>query len=219
MTYDEAQPSDPREARATARAARAHAKAMRPWYRKKRWWAVGIIVIVIGVSAIASIAGDDDESEPAASDSAAEADAAEADEEADPTDTSDLDLYPDRPDRQELDHEAAVGDSVRLAGYTATVDGAEIVNDPVWGEQLHVSVTVENRDDRAQPYNTFDWRIQDASGRVVDPTVGDNIGSGDLVEGGTVSGTVAFDAGPGTYFVIYKPDPFNAARGIWQIEV
>jgi hypothetical protein len=187
---------------------------MRPWYRKKRWWALGIIVAVIAVSAIASIAGDDDETEPAASDIAAE-----AGDEADDTDTRNLDLYPDRPDRQDQDHEAAVGDSVRLVGYTATVTGAEIVNDPVWGEQLHVSVTVENRDDRAQPYNTFDWRIQDASGRVVDPTIGDNIGSGDLVEGGTVSGTVAFDAGPGTYFVIYKPDPFNAARGIWQIDV
>jgi hypothetical protein len=41
----------------------------------------------------------------------------------------------------------------------------------------------------------------------------------DLVEGGNSTGSVAFDAGAGTYFVIYKPDPFNAARGIWQIEV
>jgi hypothetical protein len=219
MTYDETQPSDPREAHAAASAARAHAKAMRPWYRKKRWWAAGIIVVVIGASAIAGIAGEDDATEPAAGDSAAEAEATEADDDADETDTRNLDRYPDRPDRQDQDHEAAIGDSVRLAGYTATVEGAQIVNDPVWGEQLHVSVTVENRDDRAQHYNTFDWRLQDASGRVVDPTIGDNIGSGDLVEGGTVSGTVAFDAGPGTYFVIYKPDPLNAARGIWQIDV
>ncbi|MGD9798261.1 MAG: hypothetical protein AB7H43_15285 [Acidimicrobiia bacterium] len=50
--------SDAAEARAEAAAAKARAKAMRPWYRKKRWWAVGIIAVLIGISA-ASSGGDD----------------------------------------------------------------------------------------------------------------------------------------------------------------
>jgi hypothetical protein len=44
------------EARAEAKAAKARAKAMRPWYRKKRFWLLGIIVllIIIGIAASAS---------------------------------------------------------------------------------------------------------------------------------------------------------------------
>jgi hypothetical protein len=34
-----------------------------------------------------------------------------------------------------------------------------------------------------------------------------------------VTGDVAFDVAPGTYFVIWKPDPFDAARGVWQVTV
>lgn len=84
-----------------------------------------------------------------------------------------------------------------------------------------IDVKIENRDDRAQPYNTFDWRIQTANGQVLDPTfAGDQtLSSGDLVEGGVVEGKVSFDVGPGTYYIIYKPDPFDADRGIWQITV
>lgn len=38
------------------------------------------------------------------------------------------------------------------------------------------------------------------------------------MSGGTVNGTVGFEVEAGTYFGIYKPDPFTAARGIWQVE-
>ena len=41
---------DPREARAEAKAAKARAKALRPWYLKKRWWAVIALVAIIGLS-------------------------------------------------------------------------------------------------------------------------------------------------------------------------
>ena len=111
---------------------------------------------------------------------------------------------------------------MRLGGYTATVTGAELATD-VFGDQiLAVHVVVENRATRTQPYNLFDWRVQDASGRVLDPTVStrdDDLGSGDLVSGGRVTGTVAFKVGPGTYYVLYKPKAFDAARGVWQVVV
>lgn len=207
------QPMDRRQARAAARAEKARAKALRPWYRKKRWWVLGGLVVIIVVVAIASAVGDDEDEPTVAAGTETEA--------VDDTDTRSLELYPDRPDRQDQDHEASVGDTVRLAGYTATVTAAEITSTPL-GEQLTVFVEVENRDDSAQPYNLFDWRLQDEAGRVVDPTINlrdDDLGSGDLVEGGTASGTVAFDVGAGSYYVIYKPDPFNAARGIWQVGV
>jgi hypothetical protein len=132
-------------------------------------------------------------------------------------------LYPDRPDSQSQDHEQLVGGSVRLAGYTATVHRVG------WGEWLGqrcvlVEVTVENRDSGAQSFNMFDWKVQTDGGQVLNTSVcgfgqDSNIGSGSLVQGGSVTGTVGFDIGPGVHYVIFKPDAFNAARGVWQIVV
>ena len=67
-------PASRKEAKAAAKAARAHAKALRPWYRKKRWWAVGALVLVIGVAAVAGGGADeaDDADAPAASQPAGE---------------------------------------------------------------------------------------------------------------------------------------------------
>ena len=67
-------PASRKEARAAAKAARAHARALRPWYRKKRWWAVGALVLVIGVAAVAGGGADeaDDADAPAASQPAGE---------------------------------------------------------------------------------------------------------------------------------------------------
>lgn len=42
------------DSRAQAKAMKAHAKAMRPWYRKKRWWLLGAVVAIIGISVAAS---------------------------------------------------------------------------------------------------------------------------------------------------------------------
>lgn len=59
-------PVDPREARAAGKAERARAKAMRPWYAKKRWWAVGALVVLIGIAAVAGGGDEEDGDEPAA---------------------------------------------------------------------------------------------------------------------------------------------------------
>jgi hypothetical protein len=87
------------------------------------------------------------------------------------------------------------------------------------GDQVVINVTVANRDDEARALNLSDWKLQNEGGQVVDPFTGENaMSSGDLVEGGTVTGAIAFDqSDPGTYYVIYKPDAFDAARGIWRV--
>lgn len=88
---------------------------------------------------------------------------------------------------------------------------------------MSAEVTIENRDDKAQPYNTFDWKLQTPNGQVIDPSItsGQTLGSGDLVNGGKTSGTVVFEVGAtkGDFFIIYKPDAFDAARGIWKVTV
>lgn len=43
-------PLTPKEAKAAAKAAKAYAKATRPWYRKKRFWLLGIVVLIIVIS-------------------------------------------------------------------------------------------------------------------------------------------------------------------------
>lgn len=48
-------------ARADAAAAKARAKAMRPWYRKKRFMIPLVLVVLIGIAAIAGGGGGDDD--------------------------------------------------------------------------------------------------------------------------------------------------------------
>lgn len=43
---------DAKSAKADAKAAKAKAKALRPWFKKKRFWALGLIVVVIIYSAV-----------------------------------------------------------------------------------------------------------------------------------------------------------------------
>jgi hypothetical protein len=83
-------------------------------------------------------------------------------------------------------------------------------------------VTVKNRDTKSQPYNVFDWRLQTPGGQVIDPYFGgEQLGSGDLVPNGEVKGKVFFEVGDvkGDFYLIYKPEAFDASRGIWKVTV
>lgn len=211
-----APPTGAKEAKAQAKAARAHAKALRPWFKKKRFLIPLVLVVIVILAAVAGSGGSSDD-EPT--------EAGESTEQASSEQQGGADagtLYPDRPDQQGEDQEAAIGGDVRLSGYTTTVTGATYTKQEFTDTDLViVDVRIENRDDSAQPYNTFDFKIQTPNGQVLDPSfMADNtIGAGDLVGGGVVEGNVGFEVGPGTYYVIYKPDAFDAARGIWQITV
>jgi hypothetical protein len=138
-----------------------------------------------------------------------------------PEDTRNLCLYPDRDDRQPDDHEARPGDGVRIAGYTATVRSA-FVHELVLDDQLGIAVEIRNRDERTQPFGPLDWKIQTRDGSTVTPTQNerdDALGTGELDQGEAVEGTLLFELEPGTYYVLYRPDLFNQARGVWEIEV
>lgn len=135
-------------------------------------------------------------------------------------------LFPGRVDAQDEDQERNIGESAKLSGYTATVTAAAFRQELSSFEQdgyLVIEVTIENRDSKAQPYNTFDWKLQTPNGQVIDPGFSSNesLGSGDLVSGGKVSGKVTFEVGStkGDFYIIYKPDPFDAARGVWKATV
>jgi hypothetical protein len=132
-----------------------------------------------------------------------------------------------RPDAQSEDQQVALGQSVRLSGYTTTVTSASFqpqVSSFETAGYLVADATIENRDNSAQHYNYFDFKLQTPSGQVIDPTFSTMDGllqSGDLVEGGRVSGKIVWEVGDakGDFFVIYKPDAFDAARGIWKVTI
>jgi hypothetical protein len=210
--------ADPRTTRADIKAEKAREKAMRPWYKKKRFIIPLVLVVLIGIAAVAGGGGND---EPGDSATPAGGGANESDGEG-----GEAVLFPGRPDAQGEDQERNIGQEARLSGYTAVVNSAEFMQTISEFEDagyVKINVTVTNRDDAAQPYNLFDWRLQAPGGTVKDPgfVSASTLDSGDLVTGGTVTGDIYFEVGAetGDFFVIYKPDPFDAARGVWKVTV
>lgn len=132
---------------------------------------------------------------------------------------------PSNPDANEEDQNVELGESVELSGYTTTVESAQFVDTLSEVETegyLIADVIVFNRDDEPQPYNVLDWRLQTPNGQVLDPTFtssDDSLSAGELIKGGNVRGKVIFEVGAATgdFFLIYKPDPFDAARGLWKV--
>ena len=194
---------------------KAMAKASRPWYLKKRFWLLGVVgLIVIGSMMGGGGSKDSNEDANAAANGATTQGTA--------TDTK---LFAGRVDAQREDKERNVGQSVDISGYTATVTAGafqQSLNEFQKDGYVVADVTIANRDDRAQAYNLFDWKLQTPTGQVIDPTFsidGGMLGSGDLVKGGSVTGKTTFKVGAdkGDFYVIYKPDAFDSARGIWKV--
>ena len=136
-------------------------------------------------------------------------------------------LYPARAGVTKTDHEAVVGDCVRVSGATTYVTAATVTTDSITNKQgIIVTVSQTNRDKATKSYNALDWKLQTPQGTIENMTIifGDNsksLSAGELVTGGSVEGTVAFDyAGPGTYYVQYKPLlNLGSDLGVWGITV
>ncbi len=210
--------ADPRTTRADIKAEKAREKAMRPWYKKKRFIIPLVLVVLIVIAAVAGGGGND---EPGDSATPAAGGSNEGG-----GDGGEAVLFPGRPDAQGEDQERNIGEEARLSGYTAVVNSAEFVqtvSDFEDAGYVKINVTVTNRDDAAQPYNLFDWRLQTPGGTVQDAgfVSAATLDSGDLVSGGTVTGDIYFEVGAetGDFFVVYKPDPFDAARGVWKVTI
>jgi hypothetical protein len=141
--------------------------------------------------------------------------------------TENAPVDPANPDAQKEDQNVAIGEEVRLSGYTTTVSSATFqpeISDFEKDGYIVADVTIANRDDKAQSFNYFDFKLQTPGGQVIDPDFTSMDGlleSGDLIKGGTASGKVVWKVGAakGDFIVIYKPDPFDAARGLWKVTI
>jgi hypothetical protein len=137
--------------------------------------------------------------------------------------------FADRADKQPEDVEVLPGETVDIGGlemtlsdvsYTANLSDFDKAQN---GKTFMVAnVTLKNNSGDTKPYNYYDFRIQTSGGQVLDPTIVtiDTLGSGDLVNGGTVEGKIVFELPKedGHQYVIWKPGAFDAARGVVQVQ-
>lgn len=125
------------------------------------------------------------------------------------------------PGRERADRLAAPNGPIELSGFTTTVAGVARSTDALTRKLICGDVTIRNRDNTAQRYSSFDFRLQTPGGDVKDATIstGATLDSGDLIAGGSKTGKVCWDdpGQRGQYVVIWKPDVFNADRGIWLV--
>lgn len=196
--------SDRKAAVAAAKAAKAQAKALRPWYRKKRYWLLALVIVIVAVSVVASTSGNNKATPPATAAGCAAHHASFTDE------------HP-------RDCFALANGSTTVLGYVTTATW-ERTTDSLGTKVICATITQKNTTSGTLDYNELFFRLQTPSGQVEDSnleSVGTALNSGSLVTGGSVKGTVCFDdpGQSGTYIGIFKPDPFNADRGVWLFKL
>lgn len=114
-----------------------------------------------------------------------------------------------------------LGTSVEFSnGVTVTVDQIErnLVNYDET-EMTGVHVTYINNGDSEASFNTFDWKDEDASGAQTSSTyyseADDDLSSGTLASGGSVSGWVYFEGEP--VKVLYTSSVFSDSSASWLL--
>ena len=136
-------------------------------------------------------------------------------------------LFPNRADRKAGDIEKNVGESIEASGYTLVVNKAAFQQqiNPFQDEgYLLVTAAITNRDTKAQPYNPFHWKLLTPTGTIIDPcfcSSPNELRSGDLAQGGAVSGNIVWEVGSakGDFYVIWDDPGFGAERGVWKVTI
>ncbi len=205
-------PHNPRDARAQAKAAKAYAKASRPWYKKKRVIAPAALV---GLVVVASAAGGGGTSQ----DTLTQAQPGAAPQNNAAPRASAPKPAAKYPGALEGDEVAAPGQEVRISGWTATTTKLARENEDYPGAErsLCTTATLINRDSTGQSYNLLGWKLQDADGGVLDSDYSGTLTSGQVAPGGRAKGTVCFrnPEAKGLKVLIWEPDLSSRNRAIW----
>jgi Domain of unknown function (DUF4352) len=114
------------------------------------------------------------------------------------------------------------GDTVSIANTTVSATWSRSPAATPGSTSICAAVRIVNHNNSTISYNEQYWSLQSLNGTVDDQTnvnTAGGLGSGDLVAGGTVAGTVCFDdpGGSEPFTGIYKPDPLKPARGRWLV--
>lgn len=191
--------------------------------KKKNWFAKHKILTVIGaivlIAIIGGAAGGDKSSKSTDSTNGSSSSNGEK-----------TFKFDDRADKQPKDVEVLPGEAATVDGVKMTLSGVEYKTSISEYETADsgktyvvADVALENISKETKPYNVFNFRIQTASGQVLDgafATVGSPLSSGDMVAGGKASGKIVFEVPveDGHQYVIWKPNAYNADRAIVQVK-
>lgn len=135
-------PQEPRNPKAEAKAAKAYAKASRPWYKKKRFLGPLGLVVIIAI-AVGTSGGTDGPSKVS--------DPAEADNSSGDGDSV----------AGSKDNSISVGETVELKGTQYTVEsaktkptiGPEVIQETANGIYVVVKLTIENKKDETKTFS------------------------------------------------------------------
>ena len=195
---------------------RRRSAGKRPVYR--RWWFIVLVLLVVLTSCTIALGGGTDTAtgpetatpSPAAPARTGSAPAAPA------APVQPAVTYPGRLD---TDNVADAARTTDFDNVRTTATNLVAAKTPL-SSGLYSTVTHVNNDKDSLSFNIFEWKLQDPSGVARSIGIfGDNdLGSGELAPGGTVTGNVCFDgdAVRGQYVLIYEPlGCFTCGRGIW----
>ncbi|HTF50636.1 MAG TPA: DUF4352 domain-containing protein [Pseudonocardia sp.] len=205
MSQPQPQYTDPRDAKARAKAEKAYQKAQRPWFKKKRFiipLALVLLFIIIGVS------GGGGDTKPTVSGNSAAPGPASG--------------PPAFPGATKDDVVAQAGQSVDAEALSVTT-GPLKPGDATGGATLCAPVSYKNGKDEPVNFNGgFDWKLQDPNGAAIMTTLlgSDNLlSAGEIAPGGQTSGDVCFQAKSGLkgqYVLLYDPSfRFTSDRIAW----
>ena len=125
-------------------------------------------------------------------------------------------LYPDRANQYREDQERHIGESVMIGGYTTKVTEVQLDDGSIC-----VSIKITNRDEEPQRIDSTQWTLVNPRGQTIEVTSAD-FPRTELPGGETVTAEVSFAVNPdetGDYYIQYKPETLDAARGIWQYTI
>lgn len=172
------QPLSPEQAAAMARAAKAGAKAQRPWFKKKRFVApIGAVALMT----IIGLGGGGSESTATPQPGTAASAPAEADTAADKATDEDAAKTEEvakaekpKAEKPKAEKVASIGDGVTSGDFKVTISkvrdggkrvGSEYLNEKAQGHFVLVDVKIKNTGDRADYFSSSDIKVTDQKGR------------------------------------------------------
>jgi hypothetical protein len=127
-------------------------------------------------------------------------------------------LYPDRANQYREDQERRIGEPVMIGGYTATVTEAGFDSEST---SIRVDLEITNRDQEPQRVDATQWTLVNPRVQTLEAATATFLTT-ELAGGATTAAVVWFAVDPeetGEYYIQYKPEVLDAARGIWQVTV
>jgi hypothetical protein len=127
-------------------------------------------------------------------------------------------LYPDRANQYREDQERRIGEPVMIGGYTATVTEAGFDSE---SESIRVDLEITNRDQEPQRVDATQWTLVNPRVQTLEAATA-TFPTTELAGGATTAAVVWFAVDPretGEYYIQYKPEGLDAARGIWRVTV